>query len=286
MPEKTYLQLMGEQSAILTLKIQTEEPVELRDFVGAFTSLANEFERFVEREHPTAKADPRMFVREVRRGSIEADLITGFTAIAPAAAAVVTHMDQILILEDFVRRWGKRFKALISGSVPDGELESPSELKDFMDAAKAIASDPIAAHRLEAATFEDGQREVRAVFKFSAPEARTALQNIDDRRKMLAKPDVEHYERVLMVFTRSDINDADVGKTSGERVRIEEISGKALALMYGSEVAEARIKHEIREADENVYKKGFVVDVHVKLRNGNPVAYSVTNVHDVLDLPD
>jgi len=56
--------------------------------------------------------------------------------------------------------------------------------------------------------------------------------------------------------------------------------------MYGSEVAEGRIKHEIREADDNVFKKGFVVDVMVKLRSGKPVAYSVTNVHDVIDLPD
>lgn len=278
--KKTYPQLMGEQSAILTLKIATEEPVELRDFVGAFTSLANEFERFVNAELPDAKSEPRMFVREVRRGSIEADLITGL------AVAAVNHIDQIMVLEDFVRRWGARFTALASGNVAPGELETNSELKDWADAAKAIASDPIAAHRLEAATFVDDKRQIRASFQFSASDARTALQNIEDRRKMLSKPDVEHYERVLMVFTRSDINDADVGKTSGERVRIEEVSSKALALMYGSEVAEARIKHEIREADENVYKKGFVVDVHVKLRHGNPVAYSVTNVHDVLDLPD
>jgi len=41
----SYSALMGEQSAFLTLKIDTEQPVELRDFVGAFTSLGNEFER-------------------------------------------------------------------------------------------------------------------------------------------------------------------------------------------------------------------------------------------------
>ncbi|MDK1386322.1 hypothetical protein QN224_12980 [Sinorhizobium sp. 8-89] len=105
--KKTYAQLMGEQSAVLTLKIATEEPVELRDFVGAFTSLANEFDRFVDTELPDAKTDPRMFVREVRRGSIEADLITGL------AVAAVTHIDQIMLLEDFVRRWGARFTALL-----------------------------------------------------------------------------------------------------------------------------------------------------------------------------
>jgi hypothetical protein len=42
---------------------------------------------------------------------------------------------------------------------------------------------------------------------------------------------------------------------------------------------------EGREADDNVYKKGFVVDVNVQLVNGKPAAYRVTNVHQVIDLP-
>jgi hypothetical protein len=275
---------MGEQKPLLTLTLDTDEPVELRDFVGAFTSLANEFERFVDREFPTGHSDPKMFVREVRRGSIEADILTGLTVYAlPTAAAMI---DQAMVLEDFVRRWGGRFQALVLGKFAPGELETTAELKDWADTVRSIAADPIASHRLEASTFHDGKREIRAAFKFSASEARTALANIEDRRNALSKPDHDSHARVLMVFTRTDVNDADLGKSSGERVRIEEISGSSLSLMYGSEVAESRIKHEIREADENVYKKGFVVDVIVKLRTGKPVAYSVTNVHDVLDLPD
>jgi len=37
-------------------------------------------------------------------------------------------------------------------------------------------------------------------------------------------------------------------------VKIVEISDKRLPLVYGSEIAEEKIKHEIREADDNVYK--------------------------------
>ncbi|WP_236776100.1 hypothetical protein [Agrobacterium tumefaciens] len=280
MERLSYAQLMGANKAILTLKLDTHEPVELRDFVGAFTSLANEFDRYVDREYPGVHSEPQMFIREVRQGCIEADVVTGL------AVAAIGHMDQIIILEDFVRRWGARFTSLLNGKVPDGEIESTGELKDWADAARSISSDPVGGHRLEAAYFEDGKREVKASFIFTAPEARTALVNIEDRKKLLTKPEHLPHERVLMVFTRSDINDAAVGKSSGERVMIEEISEKALALMYGSEVAEGTIKREIRDADENVYKKGFVVDVLVKMKNGKAVAYSVVTVHDVIDLPD
>lgn len=273
---------MGEQKALLTLNIDTSQPVEIGDFVGAFTSLANEFERFVEDTYPNASSDPRMYVREVRHGSIEADIVTGFVWVG---AVAMSHMDQIIILEDFVRRWGSRLKELVRGGV-EGEVSTAAEFKDWTNAVAAIANDPIAAHRLEASVFEDGKRELRASFTFKTPEARSALQTIEDRKRLLSKPDTQIEKRVLMVFTRSDVNDAHVGKSSGERVKVEELSPKSLALMYGSEVAEARIKHEIREADENVFKKGFVVDVAVKMRNGTPAAYSVLAVHDVIDLPD
>jgi hypothetical protein len=96
------------------------------------------------------------------------------------------------------------------------------------------------------------------------------------------KPTVQH----SMIRDITNRDHAGVGKRSGERVVIDEISEKPLSLIYGSELAEQRIKHEIREADENVYKKGFVVDVNVRSVGGKPVAYAVTNIHQVIDLPE
>lgn len=273
-----YSQLMGEQSAVLTLKIDTEEPVELGDFVGAFTSIANEFERFVSEEHPRSKSDPKMFVREVRYGCIEADIISGL------AVAAVTHMDQILILEDFVKRWGRRFSYLMKGSVPAGELETSSELKDWVDAVKSISSDPRASHRIEAAQFEDGERKVRAAFTFTAPDARTALENIEDRKKLIKQKEIETHERVLMIFTRTDIHDAKLNKKSGERVVIGSLSSEDKPVMYASEIAEQEIREHIREADENAYKRGFVVDIAMQKSGDSISAYAVTALHSVIDI--
>jgi len=232
---------MGEQPAHLTLKLDTAEPVELGDFVGAFTSLANEFERYIEASHPGLSANPQMFLKEVRSGCIEADIITGIvvTAVAPA----VQHMDQILILEDFVRRWGARLTALISNNIPEGELSTPAELRDFHDAVHSIASDPVASHRLEAATFEDRRRDVKVKFQFNAAEARSAMQNIEDRKRQISSPSAQpKKERVLMVFTRTDVHDAAINKRSGERVVIEELSPKHLSVMYASEMVEREIR--------------------------------------------
>ena len=88
-----------------------------------------------------------------------------------------------------------------------------------------------------------------------------------------------------MVFKRSDVGPASVGVRSGERVIIEEVSEADLALIYGSTLSEERIKDQMRNTEENIYHKGFVVDVNVMTRAGKPLAYAVTNVHQVIDLP-
>lgn len=273
-----YSDLVGDQSAFLTLKIDSEEPVELRDFVGAFTSLGNEFERYVRETYPDAKTDPRMYVREVRYGCIEADMITGF------AVAAINHMDQILILEDFVRRWGGRFALLLSGKLPADQINTSAELKDWADAARSIASDPVASHRLVATRFKDGKRDITASFVFTTPEARTALDQIETRKALLEKPQTNTRHRALMRFTRTDVHDATINKRSGERVVIEEITAQDRPVMYASEMVEQEIRAVIREADENVYKRGFVVDIVVQMAGDRVIAYAVSALHNVIEI--
>ena len=89
-----------------------------------------------------------------------------------------------------------------------------------------------------------------------------------------------------MIFTRSDVGDAPKDKRSGERVIIQEISNRDLPLIYASDLAEQRVKHEIRDADDNIYKKGFNVDVSVQYKNSKAIVYRVLAVHEVIDLPD
>ena len=276
----SYAQLMSEQPPHLTLRIETKEPIELGAFVGAFTSIASEYERHIKQTNPDLIGQAEIYVKEVRAGSIEAILLP---AIATAMPFIV-ELDKVLILEDFVRRWGGRIGALISGNRQD-DFTRP-ELKDFADAVRAIANDPAGSATLEAAKFQDGERKIKASFKFDTKQARAAQRQIENRQRGLEEKTSADYQRVLMIFTRSDVNDAAVGKRSGERVKIEEVSGVSLALIYASEMAEDRIKHEIREADENVFKKGFVVDVNVRLSGGRPIAYAIIDVHQVIDLPD
>lgn len=273
---------MSSVESLLTLKIETAQPIKIEAFVGAFSSLAEEYRREVRASHPHMEIDAEIYVKEVRQGSTIAELLPVITTVG---LPVLAALDQALIVEQFVKVWGERISALINGNLDDWK-PSKSELGIFLRATQAIAQDPDAVSTLEAATYEDGKRQIKAAFKFTTKQAIEAQKTIEATYRELDAPEHSDHQRVLMVFTRSDVGSASIGKRSGERVKVEELSGKALALMYASDLAEERIKHEIREGEENIYKKGFVVDVNVKFVNGKPSVYAVTNVHEVIDLPE
>jgi len=207
----------------------------------------------------------------------------GIQVALQGLSAVVNVIEQVEIVVKFVQNYGGALSPYLGGS------KSPevtrSDLKDFMGAVSAIANDPNGHATLRAVAFEDGKKKIKAAISFDTSEARQAQRQIEDQQVMIEAKESADHQRVLMVFTQSNIKDATMGKRTGERVRVEEISPRDLPLIYASDLAEQRIKHEVREADDNVYKKGFVVDVNVQLVNGKPAAYRIKNVHQVIDLP-
>ena len=267
--------------AHIVLTLDTERPIEIDDFVSAFTSLAGQYRRFVRTNYPEMMLQADIYVSEVRPGSIVADLIAWATStLAPVAEDL-----QRKAVEQFVKYMGTRLSAYFRPGGRDPQA-SRSDLGDFMGAVQAIANDPNGASKIEAVVYQDKKKEIIAGIKFTTREARVAKREIESHFAEIERKTATDYPRVLMVFVQSNVKDTEVGKRTGERVVVENILDRDLPVIYASELAEQRSKHEIREADDNVYKKGFVVDVNVELRNGKPVAYRVTHCHQVVDLPD
>lgn len=274
-----YAEEVDRGAAHIILKICTKQPIEVGDFVGQFTSLSSQYEKFVREHYPELSEEANIFVAEIRPGSIIVDLIPWAANVTP----LLDHAQKALI-DHFVKKYADRIGAYFGlGKPPDA---TKSDIQDFLGAVEAIANDPNGSASIEAAVFEDGKREIRAAFKFNTRQARRAKDKLETQKREIEQLRGERHKRVLMTFIRSDKTDTQLGKRSGELVIVESLATKALPLIYGSELAEQRIKHEIREADDNVYKKGFVVDVTLETRQGKPVAYRVDNFHSVIDLPD
>jgi hypothetical protein len=139
-----------------------------------------------------AKSDP---------GASFVDLIPWLSMVAP----FIDDMEKALIIEKFVRVWKERFESLLSGK---GKApETRSELRDWADAVKAIATDTNGSAKIEAVTFGDGKKKIRAAFKFKSSDAREVLKTVERQQQLLEKTQHADHRRVLMRFTRSDIGD-------------------------------------------------------------------------------
>lgn len=279
---RPYAQAMERGQPYIRLRLEVPEAIELGNFVSAFTSLAGEYDRYMRGHHPATAPDASLFVSEVRKGSIEAILIPMLATLP----AVVDNMSQVLTVEDFVRRYGARLSRFLRPTPAPREDTTKSELKDFAEQVAAIASVPGSNIEIAAIEIKDGDHKVKAAIKFNTTQAREIEENVAVANKALEHRSRADHSRVLMVFTRSDVTTVAVGKSTGERVKIESLSDRSLPLIYASELAEEQIKHEITEAEDNVFKKGFVVDVNVESRQGRPVAYRVTHLHQVIDIED
>ena len=280
---RTYAVAMEEGRPFIRLKLDTHQPVELGEFVGAFTAMSAEYERYVRKTKPDADPSATLFVHEVRAGCIEADLIPW---IVGAAAGGIGLLAAANTLHEFVERYGGTLGLYRNQGARAPDV-SASQLKDFHDQVAAIASSPNSSLQVAAMEVVNGVQETRIAFQFDTGEARSIRDNVDEHRRDLERKSAADHPRVLMRFTRGDIGKAKIGKRSGELVRIESVGGwKSLPLIYASDLAEQRIKHEIAEAEENVFKKGFVVDVNVELSGGKAVAYRVTDLHQVIDVSD
>jgi len=263
----------------MTLDVPTA--IELGDFVSAFTALASEFDRYAREESREGGPAASLYVSEVRQGSIQAILIP----MLPLLPQIANTMSQVLAVEDFVGRYGRRLLGLSQRQRPPEDV-SKAMLEDFGEQVAAIANNPGSTLELAAIEIENGDHKVRSAFKFDTTQSRTIEETVAVAKRELEHRERADHERVLMVFTRSDVGMAQVGKSTGERVKVEAISDRPLPLIYASAMAEERIKYEITEAAENVYKKGFVVDVNLESRGGKPAAYRVTAVHQVIDLDE
>ncbi|MEM6781563.1 MAG: hypothetical protein AAF569_06845, partial [Pseudomonadota bacterium] len=189
------------------------------------------------------------------------------------------------IIDSFVSTWTSRIKRYFKNGGRD-ENATKSDLKDILGTVSAISKDPDATAQIDFVTHTDGKKEQKTVFKFQTADAKIAQQELEKHIYELEKTDSVEFKRVTMVFVRPDSSSADIGKRSGEKVVIEEIGPDPKPLIYSSDLAEQKIKHELRSAESNVFKMAFIVDANIELRNSRPWAYRVHHVHQVIPIEE
>lgn len=250
---------------MLSVTIENTQPVELAALTESLQSLAAAHARFADEHGLTISGDSvRLFVREIKTGSIIVDLI----ALAANTPLFPDQAKSIVEFAGHVVDILKFFKG-------DGTAE-PTDLKsrDVQDVTKFL--DPVAtdAHSTLNINASDSTTVNVANYNVTSNEANAVqnrAKNWIDRHGAPAHG-IQHGQLFYFFQARDDSH-----ATTGDRGIIEAISLHPVKTIFANEQAKQAMLNEA------LFRKAYVVDVDVQTINDRPRLYRIIDVTDSLD---
>jgi hypothetical protein len=258
---------MAEDDATyVRFELKNSKPVDLLDLTDALGAFGDAYKDYVifsaSIEH--VPDNVRLFVREVRSGSIIADLIS----LAHQASFVVDHKEAIANFASHLNdilQW-----LLVPGAIAEG-APTKKEATQAVSIMEPVAKD--GASQLNITVARD--MHVHQHYHYNSQQA-NAIQNNAHRFLGPALPtNLLYQDQNLSLYQVRGDPSAKVG----DKGIIEEISPHPAKIVFASE----DVKRQIIEQPANPFKKLFLVDVQAKAAEGKVRLYQIFAVKDVLD---
>jgi hypothetical protein len=255
-----------EDAAQLVVKINNNAPIEVSDFARSMLSLGNEYQRFLGTgEYAATPDDVKLFVRDVRSGSITATL----AAFAPAAIPFIEHADSIV---EFAKHLKTMYEWLRGeGSGKPAKLDKTT-LQNLNYIVEPVAKDAASQLNISAINIQGGLVVNLPITSLDA----NAIQN-HIRRELdaLAEPVTGLHEQVVMYWAQA----RGAGKV-GDKARIESLYKGDVKVRFTDDQLKSSMLHK----QPYPFGTAFVVDVVVETVRERPVLYKVMRLHEVIPL--
>jgi hypothetical protein len=259
------------EDATLTYVLNNTRPVELIDLTSSLLAIGEQYKGFMRRQgEGLANDDYRLYVREVRTGSIIVDLVTLATQpqmIAPYAPFIVQFTTELSEWFDFFKgvKDTKDIKEMLFG-------RSKKDLQQLSDVIEPAAKDNGSTINITAA-----KGAVILVNSSITSTEANAGQNVLRRYLEHIEPPVTgiHRDQVLYWYQMHH----DRAAKPGDKAVIERIWKNPVKVRFSSD----EIKRKMLDDPENPFRKFYVVDVDVTESQGRPVLYRILDVKDTFD---
>lgn len=254
----------------LHFELKNVLPVAVDDYTESLKALANEYRLFLAAfESPEDSAATKMYVQEIRSGSIINELV-------PYAVGVLPLLDVAKSVSEYAEYLKVIFDWSLGKIVAKPALaDEQNTLKNIVKIMEPTAKDRGAQMNIGVMNFHQG---VTVNISLGAMEA-NAAQNFLTRQLAPAPKETgtgDHNFVALKWFqTRNELKNK-----TGDKARIESISPDPVKVLFGTD----DLKNRMVINETNIYHKAFIVDVHVETVDGKPVLYVVKAFHEALDI--
>lgn len=249
---------------VMTFTIDTKEPIPLELFNKSLESFKKEF-------YSVTQSSSELYIKEIRKGSIEIDLLT----IAGAVATVLPILESTNAIGQFVEYVQKTAKWLSGESSKPKDIRySMDEIKNFHDMFSPIAKakDDNAEIRFTTEGYEPisvGKAKVVKMIQYKGVAFQICNENTNDNSI------VNSYSKVLFYWYQTGFDENKIN--TGNKGKIEVIDSKPHKVVFADDDSttkkEMTTVHPILGVDWQMV--GYFVDVEVIRKDGEIVAYKI-----------
>jgi hypothetical protein len=260
-----------ENAEKLTIELQHGGPIPLTDFAYALQRLASRYAREARAAGDTE--EPRLYISEIRKGSVIVDLVTDPTAVGMAVAGTVwagiTHGNTLISfakgLLDLQKHFtGETKKGDITKADCDDMRALAAPVLNTIDGRLGIGTNYGSVHQIFVSMSQDEARVI---------DNRAALE-----RNELTKHEENIHTEVLFVWDQvRDAPGVEAGRSPDKGI-ITVLDPKPRQVTFTSD----DLKESMGRRDHHPFEKAFVVDVK-ELKGPGVSAYRILKLHDVLD---
>jgi hypothetical protein len=252
----------------LTVEIKNRSPVEVADFARSMLSLGQEYQRFLAAgEHAATPEDVKLYVREIRSGSIIATL----AAAAPVAIPFIEHSQSII---EFAKHLETLYGWLKGDSAAKPAVEKTT-LHNLSSIVEPVAKDKGAQLNIGALNV---QGDLVVSLNLSSLDANAVQNNIRRELDLLAEPIAGAHDQVVMYWAQA----RNAKGKAGDKARIESIYAGDVKVRFANDRLKSRMLHD----QPYPFGASFVVDVAVETVGGRPVLYKVLRLHEIIKPED
>lgn len=254
---------MLDDDAMLTVELKNIKPVDLIDLTTSLMALAQSFQDYAIVQTGEPQEAMKLYVRDIRQGSIIADLVTA----ANQADFLVKNLD---VLVGFVANIQDIANFFLGR---DTAIEKPTtkQAKQISQIVEPVAKDN--GSQMNIQVFDGGTVNVHHIH-FGSMDS-NAIQNGVSRFLGPSLP--ASYIATDQLLTLEQVKNSTKSKT-GDRGVIETVIQKPVKLQFLSEDA----KRQVLELQENPLQCVFLVDAEVRSVEGKPTLYRIISVKDVI----
>lgn len=253
-----------EPEEVLTVTLNHTMPIELSDLSASLGALARQHQRFADRIGASINGDRvRLYVKEIRPGSMIVELLALAQTVAPILGAVNT-------IVPFARNVADLLSFAVGKETAPPEETTTKDARDLSDFIKPVAGDLGSSMVIHA---RDNAR-VEVNVRINSNEANAAQNRLNNWAARQQEPVSGIHEHQLFYFARAT---GEAQRATGDRGIIERFGKQAVRTRFMTPEAKQL------PLQEPLFQKVYDVDVDVQTVDGKPMLYRILKVHDSFD---